>query len=260
MIYYSDKKKVYGGVNPSRYFVIVADKVADLLAFQKRHHGSISHLPKDFQDAQRRSMDPELRPEPDSRGITPIAKGTREALASLAGAAIHLSLSIPDRGKGMYKSKTPIRLLLPEHQEFLLERENVCQIPDSYVPVLNMMMREQYSHLSGVGVTEESRKFFEREIRGKIIDLCRSGTIVDFPEDSRLENLNNQLAKIDLGRRSDLKFSSTQSPRSADISSKFAAGEGTRRQGRVEEPKEVALVAPEGKKAFKDYLKDLPAG
>lgn len=218
-IFVSEDFVSYG--NPKNYFfVLVSDKVAELIAFTKRLHGSLTHVPADVREILDRAKSAEL------------TENQVAALKTVNGMAVRMNLSLPDRGVNMHKSKTPIRTLLPFEQEFVIKREEPCFVPKEYIPLLNMMMREQYSHLSGVGQTEEAAAFFKREIRGKLIDLCRSGKIIDDPEDWRLEKFHQQLENIDLGRRSGLKIASTQSEEESELSEKFAKGEEKRRRDR----------------------------
>ena len=202
MIFFKDTALRLGGGDYTPWFVITSESWADLHSFYKTWHGQYAGLT----DEQKIKF-PHMSPR------------EKEALHDNR---IELRLNVPNRGLNMHKSKQPVRVLIPGKWKTWLEDMGKCWIPDKYVPVLNMMLKKQYSAYSGKGLTPEMEKHYNAEIRGKVIDLLRSGEWVDEPEHPDLEFLNQQLEKIDLGRRSDLKFSSTQSLESATISEKFA--------------------------------------
>jgi hypothetical protein len=120
------------------------------------------------------------------------------------------AINWPPRSRDSWKSKSlPILWVDADREDILQELESV-EVPEEYLAVLTMMIRcELYGR--NVGQTEGTEKFFRREIRGKLIQLLRLGAWIDEPESSTLRNLNARLEKIDLGRRSDLNFSSKQS-------------------------------------------------
>lgn len=118
----------------------------------------------------------------------------------------------PPRGRDAYRSKSlPTLFVSADRQDILDEIESV-EVPEEYITVLTMMMRERFYNEKCGGPTPESEKFFTTEIRGKIILLLRAGAWVDEPSSLSLKKLNNRIEKCDLGRRSDLKFSSNPIP------------------------------------------------
>jgi hypothetical protein len=207
-VFRSEDTVTMGGKNPSVYNVIVADKLADLQAFHKRWGDNLWNLTPEEREIIRNHE-------------KKASQASFERISEFRDKIIKTSLTLPDRGKDMYKSRTQIRVLVKRAHSAFLDDQNITFVPRMYVPVLNLMLRKEYARRSGVGWTDEVLAFFERETRGKIIDLLRSGQWVDEPETSDLENLNQQLKNFDLGRRSDLKWSSNQDESTADVSEKF---------------------------------------
>jgi hypothetical protein len=120
-----------------------------------------------------------------------------------------VTINWPPRGRDSWKSKSlPIMWIDADREDVLAELES-AEVPDEYLNVLLMMIREEL-YRTRVGMTDEVEKFFVRETRGKLIQLLRMGAWIDQPENPGLKNLNARLEKIDLGRRSDLNFSSQQ--------------------------------------------------
>lgn len=121
-----------------------------------------------------------------------------------------VTINWPRRDKESYKSKSLPTLWIDEECGGILERLGSVEVPDEYLNLLTWMIRRQL-YCDRVGMTPEIAHWFDLEIRGNLIKLLRSGSWVDRPESPSLENLNSRLEKIDLGRRSDLNFSSEQS-------------------------------------------------
>jgi hypothetical protein len=124
-----------------------------------------------------------------------------------------VSINWPRRTRDAYRSKSiPTLYVEHEHESEILEALDSVEVPETYISVLTMMIREQFFNEKCGGPTPESAKFFEQEIRGKTILLLRAGDWIDEPSSLSLKNLNSRLEKLDLGRRSDLNFSSNPVP------------------------------------------------
>lgn len=122
------------------------------------------------------------------------------------------AINLPPRGKECHKSKSLPMLWVDSERMDILEQIGSESVSEEHILVLTWMLRrEWYETRSGIGMPEDIARFFELEIRGNLIKLLRSGNWIDDPESQSLKNLNQRLEKIDLGRRSDLKFSSVQS-------------------------------------------------
>jgi hypothetical protein len=122
------------------------------------------------------------------------------------------TINWPPRGSDAYRSKSlPLLFVDADRQDILDELESV-PVPEEYITVLTMMTRERFFNEKCGGPTEASSKFFAIEIRGKVIQLLRAGAWIDDPSSLSLKNLNNKIENCDLGRRSDLKFSSNPIP------------------------------------------------
>jgi hypothetical protein len=137
---------------------------------------------------------------------------TREEILS-AGRAYpdDVLINMPPRGRDSYRSRSLPQIYVPADRMDILGALESCLVSPDYMPVLRMMLREAiYNEVHGE--TEESRKFFQLEIRGKVIQLLRSGSWVDEPSSLSLKKLNSRIEKCDLGRRSDLNFSSNPVP------------------------------------------------
>jgi hypothetical protein len=121
-----------------------------------------------------------------------------------------VSINWPPRSRDAYRSRSIPMLFVDvrREDEILRELESV-DVPEEYITLLTMMMRERHYNEKCGGPTEDSAKFFEQEIRGKTILLLRAGAWIDEPSSLSLQNLNKRIEKCDLGRRSDLNFSST---------------------------------------------------
>ncbi len=93
------------------------------------------------------------------------------------------------------------------------------KIPARYLEfVVYQLKRRMHEQFVGADrVSSEASKYFEIKIRSKVIELLESGDWIESPEriedqgmSVALQKLNAAIEKIDLGRRSDLKFSSFQ--------------------------------------------------
>lgn len=136
---------------------------------------------------------------------------TLEELLSLRRAFPEaVTIVVPPRGHDSYRSKSLPHAKIPADRTDILEAVDSCPVDENYLKLISFILREDiYRHR--VGHTPETEKWFQNEIRGKLILLLRMGSWVDEPENLGLKNLQQRLEKIDLGRRSDLKFSSRQS-------------------------------------------------
>lgn len=119
----------------------------------------------------------------------------------------HVLINLPPRGRDSYRSKSLPHLYVDYDRVMILEALESCEVPDEYMTLLRMRLRRAiYNEI--VGECEQSRKFFEQEVRGKTIQLLRRGAWIDEPSSLSLKKLNQDIEKCDLGRRSDLNFSS----------------------------------------------------
>lgn len=116
-----------------------------------------------------------------------------------------VTISWPDRRNANYKSRALPEVWLNADRKDILEQIESCEVPKAYIVVLTMMLREEFWKASRHW-NEEMEKYFRLEIRGKTIDLIRSGSVIKEPENPNLQKLNKRLEKIDLGRRTDLNF------------------------------------------------------
>jgi hypothetical protein len=115
------------------------------------------------------------------------------------------TINWPSTREGKYKSRSlPEVWLNADRQDILAEIES-CEVPEPYIPVLTMMMRELFWKRTRHW-DEEMEKYFELEIRGKTIGLITSGLVIKDTENLNLQNLHRRLEKIDLGRRTDLNL------------------------------------------------------
>lgn len=117
----------------------------------------------------------------------------------------------PPRGKDTHKSKSLPMLWIDADRRDILEALDSAEVDDNYLRLLTWFIREEFYRTRCGGMRPEVDRFFKTEIRGTLIRLLRDGSWVDHPENLGLKKLNARLEKIDLGRRSDLNFSSQQS-------------------------------------------------
>lgn len=122
----------------------------------------------------------------------------------------NVSINWPPRGHACLKSRSLPMMWVDADRLDILEQIESTMVSDDYIRVLTWFIRQEFWEKHGV-FSDEGRSFFELNVRGATIQLLRSGTWVDEPETLGLQKLNQRLEKIDLGRRSDLNFSSTQS-------------------------------------------------
>jgi hypothetical protein len=124
----------------------------------------------------------------------------------------HTTISLPSRGKEAYKSKSLPQLWIDADQRDLLMIVESTEVDENYLRMVTWLLREDFFNTKCAQYRDEvSDRFFATEIRGNLIRLLRMGSWVDSPSSLGLEKLNKRLEKIDLGRRSDLNFSSQQS-------------------------------------------------
>jgi len=222
-VFFCEEPVYYGGTRQSTWIRIVADKIGDLLAFNRRYHGYTGLLPKDLRDA--------LTTAGRWQGKMPLDLALKVKQANEQ--AIKLNLTLPDVTPNMYRTKTPIRILIRETQASFLGALEIPALPEKYLPLLNMMLRREYTILKGQFKPEDPRDkeidtYFNREIRGKKIDLLRSGQWVDEPTDPAIMELNQYIREnLDRGRRSDLNYSSSQSEKSDEVTEKYARGKSS---------------------------------
>lgn len=111
----------------------------------------------------------------------------------------------PDRHTPRYKSRKLPEVWLNADRKDILDQIGSVGVPKPYIVVLTMMLREEFWKASRHW-NEEMESYFRLEIRGKTIDLIKSGSVIKEPENPNLQKLNRRLEKIDLGRRADLNF------------------------------------------------------
>lgn len=120
------------------------------------------------------------------------------------------TITWPPRSHDSFKSKSLPMILVDADRTDILEELQSAEVDENYLRVLTFMLRERI-YGERLGHTDETRKFFATEVRGNLIRLLKEGSWIDEPENLGLKNLNARLEKLDLGRRSDLNFSSNQS-------------------------------------------------
>lgn len=121
-----------------------------------------------------------------------------------------VTINLPPRGRDCWKSKSlPMAWVREESSHILQEIESEA-VSEDYLRVLTFMLRREWFRAKSGRDPDERESWFQQEIRGSLQRLLRSGTWVDSPFGPNVKKLNLKLEKIDLGRRSDLKFSSTQ--------------------------------------------------
>ena len=112
-----------------------------------------------------------------------------------------LTVNWPDRRKG-YKSRSLPQIWLNKDRRDILEELDSAEVDGFYISLLTMKMRRLF--WEQFGLTDEMKKWFTDEIRGKAIDLWKNGLIKD-TENLGLQKLNLWIENLDLGRRNDLK-------------------------------------------------------
>ena len=122
------------------------------------------------------------------------------------------TINLPPRSKDAWKSRSLPMVWVDESRKDILEAIDSCQVDENYLRVISFILRRDW-YSQKIGMTPEVEKWFALEIRGNLARLLRAGSWVDEPENLGLKTLNGLLEKIDLGRRSDLKFSSYASPK-----------------------------------------------
>ena len=141
-----------------------------------------------------------------------VAGETLEEMQSLHRAyPDHTTINWPPRGQKALKSRSLPMLWVDADRTDILEGVESSEVPDSYILVLTWLLRREFWLKYGAGEIDGD-SFLTVNIRGALIQLLRAGDWIDQPSSLGLENLQYKLEKIDLGRRSDLNFSSRQSP------------------------------------------------
>lgn len=114
------------------------------------------------------------------------------------------------RSVGNVRTRGEMKLFVDVDRRDILEELDSAEVSDNHIKLITYELRlawfEKIGHLS-----EADRHWLKTQIRGTLHQLLRFGDWVDHPENLGLKNLNYRLEKFDLGRRSDLKFSSDQS-------------------------------------------------
>lgn len=116
-------------------------------------------------------------------------------------------INCPPTGVDSWKSRSLPTLKIDADQEDYLDEICSAEVSEHHILVQTWRIREEI-YASRHEVTPEIGRFFANGIRGSLRELLKAGAWIDKPENHGLQNLNKQLEKIDLGRRSDLKFSS----------------------------------------------------
>lgn len=136
-----------------------------------------------------------------------------------------LSLSEMDQFAAKYSSIAGARLTYPPIKDPLKSRvkplgrvriseaervkdEDWVEVPAQYITVLTWMLKKQFV-LRNCEPSKDQLHKLDLEIRAKVVILLEAGVWLT-EDDLRVEFLHNQLRKIDLGRRSDLKWASYQ--------------------------------------------------
>lgn len=120
------------------------------------------------------------------------------------------TLNLPERTPRDIRSRSEIMLFVDADRPEILEELESTEITEKYRILLTCMLREQFFR-QYVSLNEEDEKWLAARVRGALHLLLSYGEWVDQPESLSLQKLNARLEKFDLGRRSDLKFSSEQS-------------------------------------------------
>jgi hypothetical protein len=123
------------------------------------------------------------------------------------------TINLPPRTKDAWISRSLPQLFVDADREDILQELNSCEVSPEHVKVMTFQLREDWFRTRCQQyLTPEVEKFFRTEIRGKLILLLRAGKWIDEPENLGLQNWNKRVENYDLGRRSDLNFSSTPIP------------------------------------------------
>lgn len=123
------------------------------------------------------------------------------------------TINLPPRSADAWKSKSLPMLHVDVERRDILEELKSAEVSQEHIRVMTMQLREDWFRTRCERyMTKEVERFFRNEVRGKVILLLRSGSWVDQPENLGLQNWNNRVEKLDLGRRSDLNFSSDPIP------------------------------------------------
>jgi hypothetical protein len=108
------------------------------------------------------------------------------------------------------RSRAEMKLYVDVDRRDILEELESAEVSENHLKLITYELRiawyERIGHLS-----EVDRHWLQAQVRGTLHQLLRFGDWIDEPENLGLKKLNSRLEKFDLGRRSDLKFSSQQS-------------------------------------------------
>lgn len=141
-----------------------------------------------------------------------VACETLEEMTSLQRAwPDHVTINWPPRGAKALKSRSLPMIWIDSVSTDILEGLGSSPVSESHILVLTWLLRAEFWRKNG-GRESEGEAFLAINVRGALIQLLRSGDWIDDPSSQGMKSLNNRLEKIDLGRRSDLNFSSSQSP------------------------------------------------
>ena len=109
-----------------------------------------------------------------------------------------VTINWPDRRKG-FKTRSQPEVWLNADRQDILEEIGSCEVTKPYITLLTMMLRKQF--WEQFGLTYEMKKYFELEIRGKAIDLCKSGLVIENPENPNLQKLHRWIENLPISAR-----------------------------------------------------------
>jgi len=125
------------------------------------------------------------------------------------------TLNVPPMGVESYKSKSLPILRIDAEGNDILDEIGSDEVSEHHILVLTWYLRREI-YTNRYMMIPEVEKFFQQGIRGTTIDLLKWGEWIDQPETLGLQKLNAKIENCDLGRRSDLNFSSKQSKEAVD--------------------------------------------
>jgi hypothetical protein len=112
-------------------------------------------------------------------------------------------LIYPKRGSGNFKRRPFPELWLDADKKAILDEIESAEVGQWTIRALTMMIRHEFWLKYGDGESEIEH-WFQKEIRGKIIEMRKWNEWSNGSENQGLNNLMAKLEKIDLGRRNDL--------------------------------------------------------
>lgn len=120
-----------------------------------------------------------------------------------------ITITAPPMDRMVYKSKSIPMVRIDAERDDILRARDSSLVSDHHILVLTWLIRREI-YMARYPTNDVIDKFFDKGIRGSMGDLLKSGSWIDEPENHRVENLNQMLRKIDLGRRSHLNYTSNQ--------------------------------------------------